>query len=375
MVQWQLCTLEQLMSSGFGHPFPRHGLQLLFWFANHCVACELDTLVGVMKLVSECQPETGVYGFHRFGNVEELLPVLYRPKKHKSKRQFAYFEVGNLSTETYPESANLPSYVRENYGFEGTYDNCNKDRIIISYQVRTRVVETVYVTEHDEAAAGMFRRDGTHEIRSELIQALQNPQLDISTFLTQMGYYGDVQTLQDTEEMYHFGDPSVQLMLSMMQNDQFGFFPEAFSQHLNLNFDPSISDQHVQNGFNINANGSGPVIQYSEQRKKRSKKTKKPRAVRPSFWDSRWERVWQPPCKDLYEDRRYGGGGGDSRGGGSGGGGFLKILLGAGVIYLAAKCLSWWFRNCWNEDWDGNIFQMLPRRTYPRTHIMLDYVF
>ncbi|XP_072240162.1 uncharacterized protein [Leuresthes tenuis] len=338
MVQWQLCTLEHLMSSGFGRPFPRHGLQLLFWFANHCVACELDSFVVVMKLVSECQPQTGVYGFHRFGNIEELLPV---PHRH-----FAYFEVGNLSTERYPESANLPLYVRENYGFEGAYDNCNKDRIIISCQVRTRVVEKVYVTEHDEAAAGMFRRDRTHEISCELVQALQNPQLDISTFLTQMGYYGDGRTLQDP----------------------FGFFPETF-RHLNLNFDPVLGDQRVQNGFNINADGSGPVIQYSgvQQKKKRSRKTKKPRAV--SYYDSRWELVWQPPCKGFYEDRRYEGDGG------GGGGGFLKILLGAGVIYLAAKCLSWWFRNCWNEDWDGNIFQMLPQRTHPRTHIMLDYVF
>ena len=188
--------------------------------------------------------------------------------------QLAYFEVGNLSTGTYPESANLPPYVRENYGFEGTYDNSNKDRIIISYQVRTRVVEKVYVTEHDEAAAGMFRRDGTHEVSSELIQALQNPQLDISTFLTQMGYYGYVQTLQD----------------------QFGFFPETF-RHVDLNFDPFIGDQRVQNGFNINANGNGPVIQYSgvQQRKKRSKKTKKPRAV--SYDDFRWVPVWQPPCR------------------------------------------------------------------------------
>lgn len=50
MTQWQLCTLEHLMSSGYGRPFPRHGLQLLFWFANHCVTCDRINSVVVMKV-------------------------------------------------------------------------------------------------------------------------------------------------------------------------------------------------------------------------------------------------------------------------------------------------------------------------------------
>lgn len=107
MVQWQLCTLENLMYSGFGRPFPRHGLQLLFWFSNQCVTCEVVQLVVTMKvrsglcvsvcvwirltpdvfpqLVSDCQPENGNFGFHLFGNMEELLPVLSRPRKSRSK--------------------------------------------------------------------------------------------------------------------------------------------------------------------------------------------------------------------------------------------------------------------------------------------------
>lgn len=50
MVQWQLCTLDELKYSRFGRPFPRHGLQLLFWFANHCVTCELINFVVIMKV-------------------------------------------------------------------------------------------------------------------------------------------------------------------------------------------------------------------------------------------------------------------------------------------------------------------------------------
>lgn len=108
MVLWQLCTLHHLHTSGFGRPFPRHGLQLLFWFSNHCVTFDLDVLkvsgerhrlpmkpdremfhgsFRFSQMVSECEPENGAYGFHRFGNLEELLPVLPKPKKKRSTRE------------------------------------------------------------------------------------------------------------------------------------------------------------------------------------------------------------------------------------------------------------------------------------------------
>uniref|UniRef100_A0A3Q0R983 Uncharacterized protein n=1 Tax=Amphilophus citrinellus TaxID=61819 RepID=A0A3Q0R983_AMPCI len=208
MVHWQLCTLENLMDSGFGRPFPRHGLQLLFWFSNQCVTWE---------------PENGFCGFHLFGNIEELLPV-------------TYFEVGNLNTETYPASANLPAYVRENYRSGGKGTNYNIDRIIIGYRVKTRVVETVYVTEHDAAMFGRFRSDRTYEISSELIQALQNPQLDLTTFLIQMGYY--VSVVQGIEEI-PYSDPPAQQMYNAVQNysrptaaaQQVYSYPCSYNQH------------------------------------------------------------------------------------------------------------------------------------------------
>uniref|UniRef100_A0A3B3WR00 Uncharacterized protein n=1 Tax=Poecilia mexicana TaxID=48701 RepID=A0A3B3WR00_9TELE len=170
MVLWQIHTLDHLDTSGFGRPFPRHGLQLLFWFSNHCVTFEPEN-------------SNGAYGFHRFGNMEELLPALHKPKKNKSTRQLVYFVVGNLSIQSYPQSADLPAFVRENLGVDGV---SNSDRIIISYQVKTRLVDKVYVTEHDDADAGRFRSDGTHEVSSQLIRLLQNPQLDLSSLLTQM---------------------------------------------------------------------------------------------------------------------------------------------------------------------------------------------
>lgn len=73
------------------------------------------------------------------------------------------------------------------------------------------------------------------------------------------------------------------------------------------------------------------------------------------------------PGFDEHTNQRKGGGGG----GGSGGGiSLLKILLGAGLLYLAAKCFSWsWSSE--QEDVNEKVLRMGPWRT----HVMLDYVY
>ncbi|XP_070684361.1 uncharacterized protein [Pempheris klunzingeri] len=334
MVQFQLYTLEHLMNSRFGRPFPRHGLQLLFWFSNHCVTFELSNFELIMKLASDCQPERGFYGFHLFGNIEKLLPALERGRK--TKRQVAYFEVGNLNTETYPASADLPKYVRENYGMDGNCGNYNIDRIIISYQVRTRIVGTVYVTEHDESAFGRFSRDRTYEISSELIQVLQSPQLVLPTFLTQMGYYGDTDEIQanNTLQIY-YPEPSAYQMFNTVQtysgstgrtdqSDSLQFFSEAYNSRF--------------------------VENYNEVQ---------------SYWPSRWEQPYD--AEGFNKAKKRNGGGGPS---------FFKILLSVGALYLAAKCFGW-LRGPRKEDLMENIVKMLPGRTssYQPSHVMLDYVF
>ncbi|XP_058496803.1 uncharacterized protein LOC131467094 isoform X2 [Solea solea] len=310
MVQWQLCTLDQLRDSDFGRPFPRHGLQLLFWFANCCVTFELFNRVLILKLVPHCEPDKGYCGFHSYGNIEKLLPVL---RRHKDRTKVEYFVVGNLNTGTHPGAANLPNYVKENYGWNGNRGIYNIDRIIISYQTRTRVVETVYVTQHDGAASWSFSADRTYEINCELIQALQSPQLDLTTFLTLMGYY-----------VMHYPQPSTQPLFNQVQSysgstggTEEDYF--QFSRQLNIN-SYSYNDERV-----VKAN-------------------KKRRALRQIYWQSGWD---QPYQGFNEEDKKGYGGGGGGRGGG--GVSFLKILLGAGALYLAAKCFSCLW-SCWKEE-------------------------
>lgn len=84
--------------------------------------------------------------------------------------------------------------------------------------MQTRLVETMHVTKHDEGFSGRFSPHGTYKVSCELIQVLQNPELDITTFLNHMGYYTDIQgqqlcndmvpltTTNDHQQMQHYSE-------------------------------------------------------------------------------------------------------------------------------------------------------------------------
>ncbi|XP_041641377.1 uncharacterized protein LOC121508522 [Cheilinus undulatus] len=348
MVQRLLWSLDDLVKSKFGRPFPRHGLQLLFWFAKDCVTCELVKCVVVMKLVSDCHPERGCFGFHLFGNVEELLPALERPRKRKKK--IAYYEVGNLNPETYPASNDLPTYVTQNYGFDGDF---NTDRVIISYQVKSRVVESIYVTKHDSAGSGSFSPDDTYEVSSELIQALQSPHVDLSSFLTQMGFYQDIPVVLWCDE-YEIHDEGEE-MFDMF--DTFSGFNEFFQETFNQKFfdKPFSHGKKVQRNVNVMSHHSGTMTNYNysddykhnysdvynfnysdvQHDYRRPKERKKPRDVWQHNLPSGLERPYNAKGFDD-KDRKKGGGWGVS---------LVKILLGAGALLLAVRCFSW-LRSC-----------------------------
>lgn len=120
-----LNELSKLADSQFNQPPPRHGLNLLYWFAQQ---------------YGQLDPESKVYGFHRFHNRiddddDRLLP----------NQDLPYYEVGNLNA---PGAEKLPSYVKpkpnSNY-----YKASNKDRIIVRLDDRGRIGR-VYVTEHED---------------------------------------------------------------------------------------------------------------------------------------------------------------------------------------------------------------------------------
>ncbi|XP_060904657.1 uncharacterized protein LOC132982286 [Labrus mixtus] len=365
MVQRQLFSTDHLMNSQFGRPFPRHGLQLLFWFAKDCVICELVQCVVIMKLVSDCHPEKGCFGFHLFGNVEELLPVLDRRRKHK--KQVAYYEVGNLNTETYPASEDLPAYVTENYGINGDY---NTDRIIIGYQVRSRVVETIYITKHNRAFSGSFSPDDTYEISSELIRALQSPHMDLPSFLTQMGFYQDIPVVkycdadvihEQTEQLFDIFDTFAGFKETTQQSDAFGFFSETFNQKLFNNVKTFSHEQRVHHNVNVSSHNNRPFSYSDVQHDGRTlKASKRPRAA----WQSNVLSGLEKCYKGFDEEDEK-----KSRGGGIS---LVKILLGAGALLLAVRCVSW-LRSCSQVNVHNRISLTPP--SYRHEYLILDYVY
>ncbi|KAJ8008008.1 hypothetical protein DPEC_G00100270 [Dallia pectoralis] len=159
-----LNEMRYLRSSGFGKPQPRHGLHLLYWFANEFVKIDDDG-----NLMIEGNLEKKEFGFKPFPDPGELLLDEGLP----------FFEVGNLHADEYEE---LPDYVRENYTRK--FDNSNIDRIIFSLD-EDKVLDKIYVAQHNNHT-NAFVRNRTRRISKGLINIIRK--LDLGEFLEQAGY-------------------------------------------------------------------------------------------------------------------------------------------------------------------------------------------
>ncbi|XP_052463008.1 uncharacterized protein LOC128020238 isoform X5 [Carassius gibelio] len=90
-----LNELSHLRETGFGQPYPRHGLSLLWWFADDCVEIDDDG-----NMIARYDPEHRDFGFHPFHNSEGILP----------DNDLPYYEMGNLR-----HPGMLPHDVTKNY--------------------------------------------------------------------------------------------------------------------------------------------------------------------------------------------------------------------------------------------------------------------
>ncbi|XP_030643703.1 uncharacterized protein LOC115823821 [Chanos chanos] len=148
--------LAHLRDSGFGQPAPRHGLQLLYWFAHDYVRFDYT---GCM--IPQYDPTDGGFGFKPFHNRiddddDRLLPNQNQP----------YYEVGNLNARYANE---LPPYVRGNSNHH--WGDGNKDRIIIRLDPYG-YIDRVYVTEHEDSTN--FSHGCTYRISQGLLRKIEN---------------------------------------------------------------------------------------------------------------------------------------------------------------------------------------------------------
>ncbi|CAM4472868.1 unnamed protein product [Leuciscus chuanchicus] len=146
-----LNNLSDLKKSKFGRPPPRHGLILLWWFAHECVQIDFNS-----RMVALCNPKNGAFGFHRFYNRENLLPYSDR----------LYYEVGNLNI-----TDSLPEYVTVYYTGRSD-DDSNTDRIIVLFNSRRKIFESIYVTRHSDLVN--FDQNHTYCISIELMKIIQD---------------------------------------------------------------------------------------------------------------------------------------------------------------------------------------------------------
>lgn len=166
-----LNELAQLRNTRFGRPRPRHGLKLLYWFANECISFENN------NMLSECDPAEGDFGFHYFENRydqyrNKLLPDV----------DFPYYVVGNLNSEGAEE---FPDYVSEDdYTDE---HNSNTDRIIVSLDEEW--LDKVYVTQHNDRSN--YDPHATYRISRGLLMIIRR--MSLEDFLVEMGYYTHTQ--------------------------------------------------------------------------------------------------------------------------------------------------------------------------------------
>ncbi|XP_051983579.1 uncharacterized protein wu:fc75a09 [Xyrauchen texanus] len=167
-------SISELEDSGFGQPWPRHGLKLLFWFADDCICfCNDDMFL-------QCDPTSGDFGFHCFENRRNQHNVKLLPELN-----FTYYVVGNLN---YPGAEMLPYYVEEDYT-DWREDNSNADRIIVSVHEENSVGK-VYLTTHNDLSN--YDPRATFHITRTLLKTIKSYQ-NIVDFLRDTGYYPQCQ--------------------------------------------------------------------------------------------------------------------------------------------------------------------------------------
>nr|XP_046191648.1 uncharacterized protein LOC124020458 [Oncorhynchus gorbuscha] len=171
-----LNNMVELRGSRFGRPWPRHGLKLLFWFANDYIVFDNDN-----QMFANYDPEEGDFGFHHFRNRLECENNVC--KRLLPDDGYPFYEVGNLHLTA---SKSMPNYVRK-YN-TGNIDTSNMDRLIISMRP-DMTVDKVYVTQHEDLRN--FDPVNTYCISRGLLMIMcghSSADMSLGYFLEQAGY-------------------------------------------------------------------------------------------------------------------------------------------------------------------------------------------
>ncbi|XP_026086590.1 uncharacterized protein LOC113061564 [Carassius auratus] len=154
-----LNELSHLRETGFGQPYPRHGLSLLWWFADDCVEIDDDG-----NMIARYDTEHRDFGFHPFHNSEGILP----------DNDLPYYEMGNLR-----HPGTLPHDVTKNYDRNVRESNADRIVVLVNSDWSEKYFDRIYVTHH--LGQGRFDEKSTFRISKGLIEIIQR--MDWSDFI------------------------------------------------------------------------------------------------------------------------------------------------------------------------------------------------
>ncbi|XP_067296723.1 uncharacterized protein [Pseudorasbora parva] len=241
-----LNELAHLRDAWFGRPWPRHGLKLLYWFANDCFSFGNGNI-----MLSECDPANRDFGFHYFENRydddgDKLLPDIDLP----------YYVVGNLNS---PGAEELPDYVSEDKSPD--QHNSNTDRIIVSLYDE-ECFHRVYVTQHHDRLN--YDPNGTYRISRGLLMIIRRRCL--KDFLEEMGYYTSIQPFLPTPVFIYRPRttntvrPDFTVIAPSSSDSDDSEPPETQRNHTNIQ-----RDDNKKTGYHIPPILPTPVISYTPQ--------------------------------------------------------------------------------------------------------------
>lgn len=164
-----LHKIEDLKSKKFGHEYPRHGLLLLHWLANHISINQSE------DILLDFDPVRQDYGFQYYENTNNTNTAFLHLNDSGDR---VYYSLGSLSSESV--RTKLPLYVTQDYYNAFEDPKRDLDRIVLQVQRgNPSRADKVYITQAVINKQEVdYDPDETFEISPKLltqIQILKNP--------------------------------------------------------------------------------------------------------------------------------------------------------------------------------------------------------
>ncbi|XP_066497727.1 uncharacterized protein [Hoplias malabaricus] len=165
-------NIKSLKINGFGEKYPRHGLLLIYWFAN-----QVSLHPGEDFLRLRFNPAQTDYGFQLYKN-----SLVFSPGGNGERRALpclnesmnrVYYSVGSLQSVTI--RSQMPSYITQDFHNFPEDLNRDLDRIVVRVQKsRPTTADKVFVTQEVNTEHGrIYDPDQTYEISLDLLKQVQ----------------------------------------------------------------------------------------------------------------------------------------------------------------------------------------------------------